>query len=151
MKTLASHGATGEMSVVGRTTSDTRVKMSKEQGDITNGGDQRRRNWGRGTHHRRSCVWNRDDDGSIIVKCVRNPNHRGRLIGSNGSGGCGWWGWCLSLLLSSNVGDYGGGWGNLRAALCLNQERLEAMDDIWGDEFSKNIVATVLEVLQRLF
>ena len=150
MKTLASHGATGEMSVVGRTTSNARVEMSEEQGNVMNGGDQRRRNWGRGTHHCGSCVWNRDDNGGIIVKCVGNLNRRGRLIGSNGSGGRGWRGWCLSLLLSSNVGDYGGGWGNLQAASCLNQERLEAVDDVRGDEFSENIVATVLKVLQCL-
>ena len=125
--------------------------MSEERGDVTNGGDQRRRNWGRGTHHSGSCVWNHDDNGSIIVKRVRNPNHGGRLIGSDGSGGCGWRGWCLSLLLSLNVGNYSGGWGNLGATSCLDQEGLEMMDDVRGDEFSENIIATVLEVLQCLF
>ena len=112
MKTLTSHGATGKVSVVGRTTFDARVEMSKKRGDITDRGDQWRRNWGRSTHHRRSCVWNRNDDGNIVVKCVRDPNRGDRLIGSDGSGSRGWGGWCLSLL-SSNVGNYGGRWGNL--------------------------------------
>ena len=87
--------------------------MSEKRGDVTDGGDQRGRNWGRSTHHRRSCVWNCNDDGSIVVKRMRELNRGGRLIGSDGSGGRGWRGWCLGLLLSSNVGNYGGGWGNL--------------------------------------
>ena len=87
--------------------------MSKKRGDVTDGGDQWGRNWGRSTHHCRSCVWNCNDNGSIVVKRVRDPNRGGWLIGSDGSGGHGWRGWCLGLLLSSNVGNYGGGWGNL--------------------------------------
>ena len=151
MKTLTSHGATGEMSVVGRTTPNARVEVSKERGNVADGSDQWRGHWGRSAHYSRSRVWNRNNDGSIVVKCVRESNCGGRLVRSDGSGGRGRGDWRLSLLLSLNVGDYGGGWGNLRAALGLNQKRLEAVDDVWGDEFGEDIVTTALEVLQRLF
>ena len=46
------------------------------------------------------------------MKRMGDLDSRDRLIGSDGSGSRGWGGWCLSLL-SSNVGNYGGRWGNL--------------------------------------
>ena len=112
MKTLASLGATGKMITVGRTTFDAWVEVSEERGDISNGGDQWRGNWGGNTLHRGSCVWNCNDNGSIVVKRVGDPNSRDQLIGSDCSGSRGWGGWCLSLL-SSNVGNYGSRRGNL--------------------------------------
>ena len=96
--------------------------------------------------HRRSCVWNRNDDGSIVVKRMGGPDSRDRLIGPDGGGGCGWGGWCLSLL-SLNVSNYSGRQGNLRAMTCLNQERLKMVNDVWSDKFSENIVSTVLKIL----
>ena len=112
MKTLASLGATGKMIIVGRTTSDAWVELSEEWGDISNRGDQWRRNWGGDTLYCGSCVWNCNNDGNIVMKRMGDLDSRDRLIGSDGSGGRGWGGWCLSLL-SSNVGNYGGRRENL--------------------------------------
>ena len=89
MKTLASLGATGKVIIVGRTTSDAWVELSEEWGDISNGGNQWRRNWGGNMLHRRSCVWNRNDNGSIVVKRMGGPDSRDRLIGPDGGGGGG--------------------------------------------------------------
>ena len=150
MKTLASLGATRKIIIVSGTTSDAWVELSEERGDISNGGDQWRRNRGGNTLHCGSCVWNHNDDGNIVVKRVGDPDSRDRLIVSDGSGSRGWGGWCLSLL-SLNVGNYGGRQGNLRATTCLNQERLKTMDDVWSNKFSENTVSTVLKVLQRFF
>ena len=34
---------------------------------------------------------------------------------------------------------------------CLNKKRLEAVDDIGGDKFSKNVVSAVLKVMKGAF
>ena len=151
MKALASHGATGEMSVVGRTTPSTRVEVSEERGDITYRGDQWRGNRSGGAYHGGSSIWNSDDNGNVVVECVRDLDSRGRLVGSDSVGGRDWRGWCLGLLLSSDIGDYSGGWGNLRTTSCLNQKRLKAMHDVRGNKFSEDVIATALKVLHCLF
>ena len=129
----------------------TGIESGEDGGNVSGRGNQWRGNRSGGAYHGGSRIRDCDDDGDVVVKRVGDPDSRGRLIGSDSVGGRGWRGWCLSLLLLSDVGDYGGGWGNLRATSCLNQEGLKTMNDVWGDEFSENIIATALKVLQCLF
>ena len=67
------------------------------------------------------CTWNGDDNGGIIMECVRKADCGDELSGFIDGSGRGWGSWCWYLnLLSSNVVDDGSGGRNLRSSLCLN-------------------------------
>ena len=155
MKTPTLLGATGVMAVCSGATCDARVKFSEKRGYVTNGRSCRGRERGGGANHCRSCTRNRDDNGRVVVKRMGNANNWEWVIGSIGGRNCDreirhLRGWRLNVWVSS-VGNHGGRRGKVRSMTCLNKKRLEAVDDIGGDKFSKNVVSAVLKVMKGAF
>ena len=155
VKTLALLGATRVMAVRSGATCDARVKLSEERGHVTNGRDCWGWEGGGGANHCRGCTRDRDDNGHVVMKRMGNTNDREWVIGSVSGRNCdrGIWhlrSWRLNVLVSG-VGNHSGRRGKVRSTTCLNKKRLEAVDDIGGDELSKNVVSAVLKVLKSAF
>ena len=112
VKTLTSLGATRKMTIDGGATSDARIELSEDGGNVSNGGNQWRRDQSGNAFHNRSCIRDCDDDRSVVVERVGDSNSGSWLIGSNGGGCCSRGGWCLNLL-SSSIGDHSSGRGDL--------------------------------------
>ena len=112
VKTLTSLGATRKMTIDGRATSDARIELSEDGGNILNGGNQQRRDRSGSAFYDRSYIRDCDDDRSVVMERVGDLDGGSWLIGSNVGGCCSQGGQCLNLL-SSSIGDHSGGRGNL--------------------------------------
>ena len=155
MKTPALLGATRVMAVHSGTTCGARVKLSEEGGHVTNGRSRRRWERSGGANHCRGCTRNCNNNGRVVVKRMGNTNDWEWVVGSIGGRNCDreirhLRGWRLNVLMSG-IGNHGGRRGKVRSTTCLNKKRLEAVDDIGGDELSKNLVSAVLKVLKGAF
>ena len=143
------------MTVRGGATCGARVELGKKRGYIMNG--RGCRGWKRcgGTNYCRGCTRNCDNNGRVVVKCVRNTNNRKWVIGTVGGRNCdrGVWylrSWRLDVLVSG-IGNYSGRRREVQSTTSLNEKWLKAVDDVGGDELSENVVAAVLKVLKGSF
>ena len=83
VKTLASQSTSREMIIIGRATSDARVKIGEEWGDITGRSDQRGRNGSWSMCDGRRCIGDGNDYRNVVMGCLRETNHRDGLTGSS--------------------------------------------------------------------
>ena len=97
------------------------MEVSKEWRDVADGSDQ----WGGdrsgSAYDGGGCTRNGDDNGGIIMECMRKADRGDELSGFIDGSGCGWGSWCWYLsLLSLDVIDDSSRGRNLGLSSRLN-------------------------------